>query len=36
MIANDKRVDFHLMVGAIVADSARGFRRELQQGLDRP
>ena len=30
MIADDKRVDLHLMVGAIDADPARGFWCELQ------
>jgi hypothetical protein len=34
-VADDKRVDFHLVVDAIVADPARGFRCELKQGLDR-
>ena len=34
-IADRERVDLHFMIGAIVSDAARGFRRELQQGLDR-
>ena len=35
MIANCKRIDFHLVIGAVIADPTRGFRRELQQRLDR-
>ena len=35
MIADRKRFDFHLVIGAIVADPAGGFRRELEQRLDR-
>ena len=35
MIADRKRIDFHFMIGAIVADPAGGFRRKLEQRLDR-
>ncbi len=34
MIAHCKRIDFHLVIGAVIADPARGFRCELQQRLD--
>ena len=34
-VADDKGVNLYLVIGAIVADPAGGFRRELQQGLDR-
>jgi hypothetical protein len=35
MIADHETVDLDLVVGAVVADAAGGFWRELEQGLDR-
>ena len=34
MIAHDQTVDLDLVVGAVIADAPRGFRRQLQQRLD--
>ncbi len=34
-VADNQAVDLDLVVGAIIADAARGFGRQLQKGLDR-